>query len=102
MGQYDEVVERQRHLLIAEEMRDTVMQIHVHSLNSMWYDDRPEDTEGGKGVSDVQYMDGRIIREILSTREKITMVEGLFGDDLIHHVARQLHDRGETLEDKSV
>ena len=64
MGQYDEVVERQRHLLIAEEMRDTVMQIHVHSLNSMWYDDRPEDTEGGKGVSDVQYMDGRVIREI--------------------------------------
>jgi len=53
-------------------------------------------------VSDVQYMDGRVIREILSTREKITMVEGLFGDDLIHHVARQLHDRGETLEDKSV
>ena len=47
MGEFDYKVERQRRLLKAEEMRDTVTQIHVHSLNSMWYDDRPEDTKDG-------------------------------------------------------
>jgi len=101
MGEFDYKVERQRRLLIAEEMRDTVTQIHVHSLNSMWYDDRPEDTKDGS-VCDTEYMDGRIVREIMSTGEKVTMVKGRVGEDLIHHVERQLHDRGESLEDKSV
>ena len=100
MGEFDYKVERQRRLLAAEQLRDTVVNIHAHSLNSMWYDDRPEDTEGGKGVVDIQYMDGRVTRQV--NGNTITMVKGRVGDDLIHHVERQLHDRGESLEDESV
>jgi hypothetical protein len=36
--------------------------VHVHSFDSMWYDDHPEDTEGGKSVTDVEYNCGLIKR----------------------------------------
>jgi hypothetical protein len=100
MGEFDYKVRRQRQLLAAEELKNTVVHIHAHSLNSMWYDDRPEDTEGGKSVIDIQYMDGRIVRHVKG--KKITMVKGRVGDDLIYHVERLLHDRGESLEDQSI
>ena len=35
MGQYDDKVELQRKILLAEEYRDTVMCLHAHSLTSM-------------------------------------------------------------------
>ena len=57
MGQYDYVVEQQRLLLEAEEWAKGVKSIHMHSFNSMWYDDRPEDTENG-AVTDKEYNSG--------------------------------------------
>lgn len=63
MSQYDELVERQRILLEAEEWANGVKEIHAHSINSMWYDNRPQDTEDGKSVLDVSYNSGLIKRK---------------------------------------
>ena len=38
MGQYDDKVELQRKILLAEQYKDTPMCLHAHSLTSMWYD----------------------------------------------------------------
>ena len=81
MGQYNDKVELQRKILLAEEYRDTVMCLHAHSLSSMWYDDHPEDTADG-GVVDTTYNDGRIER---SKNGKVIRVMGkrLTGDMLV-------------------
>ena len=47
MTQYDDTVERQRTLLEAEKWSVGVKAIHAHSISSMWYDDRPQDTSEG-------------------------------------------------------
>ena len=52
MGEFNHRVERQRILLEAEEWAKGVNAIHAHSLSSMWYDTRPQDTEDGKSVCD--------------------------------------------------
>lgn len=62
MTQYDETVEKQRIMLEAEEWSMQVKSIHVHSFDSMYYDDHPEDTEGNKMVTDVEYNCGLIKR----------------------------------------
>ena len=62
MGQYAYRVEKQRLMLEAEEWAGSIKTIHTHSINSMWYDTRPEDTEGGKMVTDYSYNDGIIKR----------------------------------------
>lgn len=83
MGQYDSLVERQRLLLEAEEWAQGVKGIHAHSLNSMWYDNRPLDTEDGKGVLDIEYNSGLIERK---THDGFTVYFGkqLKGDELIY------------------
>lgn len=63
MTQYDDAVEYQRQLLEAEKWATGVSLIQVHSLNSMWYDTRPQDTEGGKSVTDIEYNNGVIVRK---------------------------------------
>tara|TARA_B100001939_G_C16822456_1_gene564937 strand:- start:50 stop:325 length:276 start_codon:yes stop_codon:yes gene_type:complete len=82
MGQYDDRVERQRLLIKAEEWAQGVKSMHAHSLSSMWYDDRPEDTADGKGVLDVEYNNGRIERT-LHDNSKVSFGEELKGDALI-------------------
>ena len=62
MTQYDETVYKQRIMLEAEEWSMQVKTLHAHSFNSMWYDDHPEDTEGGKAVTDIEYNCGLIKR----------------------------------------
>ena len=59
--QYKDIVEYQRAKLAAEEWTDGVQNFHMHSLKSMWYDNRPQDTDDGM-VEDYQYNDGRIER----------------------------------------
>ena len=61
MTQYEDRVEQQRLKLKAEEWANGVKCIHAHSLSSMWYDDRPQDTEDGS-VIDTTYNDGTITR----------------------------------------
>jgi hypothetical protein len=82
MGQYEDRVERQRIRLEAEEWANGVKTVHSHQIKSMWYDDRPEDTDDGP-VIDISYNDGRIQRTIIDTDEKIMMGEAVTGDALV-------------------
>ena len=61
MGQYDARVEEQRRFLLADEWAEQPKCLHAHSLNSMWYDNRPQDTKNG-GVLDIEYNGGWIDR----------------------------------------
>ena len=63
MTQFDEVVGRQREKILAEEWAKGVKCVHIHQLKSMWYDDRPQDTDDG-AVTDIQYNSGIIERRI--------------------------------------
>ena len=63
MTEYKDAVEEQRLILLAEKWAKEIKSIHIHSLSSMWYDDRPEDTADGKMVTDTEYNDNRIVRE---------------------------------------
>ena len=89
MSQFSDKVERQRLLLEAEEWARDVKSMHAHSLNSMWYDDRPQDTADGKGVIDIQYNNGLIKRE-LADGTKVYFGEKLKGDELIDAYVRQV------------
>jgi hypothetical protein len=64
MTQYDERVEKQRLKIEAEIWSKGVKSAHAHSLNSMWYDTRPQDTENGRGVLDIQYNDETVKRTL--------------------------------------
>ena len=61
MSQYSERVEQQRLLIAAEEWAVGVKSLHAHSMDSMHYDDRPQDTDG-KSVMDIEYNGGWIDR----------------------------------------
>ena len=86
MTQYKNEVKRQAKLLEAEEWAKSVKGIHAHSINSMWYDTRPQDTDG-KSVLDIEYNDGLIERR-LESGEIIYFGEKLTGDDLIYEWER--------------
>jgi hypothetical protein len=82
MSQYDDKVEKQRLKIEAEEWAKGVRSMHAHSLSSMWYDDRPQDTKDGKHVLDVEFNDGSVKRTL--SNEKIVMMGiQLTGEDLI-------------------
>tara|TARA_B100000085_G_C18430575_1_gene466601 strand:+ start:124 stop:417 length:294 start_codon:yes stop_codon:yes gene_type:complete len=97
MTQYDEKVELQKQILKAEEYKDTPKNLHAHSLDSMWYETEETKPQTKEGVVDVQYMDGRIERT-LKNGKKITLVEGMKGEDLVQEVTRNLADSGKHLE----
>jgi hypothetical protein len=83
MGQYDYKVERQRQKLAAEEWANEVKSIHAHSLSSMWYDDRPQDTAEGKSVIDKEFNSGKVERTLDNGQVYIFTKYELKGDDLI-------------------
>ena len=87
MGQYENRVERQRIKLEAEKWAKGIKCIHAHKLKSMWYDDRPEDTDEST-VLDVQYNDGRIRRTINKTGEIVEMGEAVTGAELLRAFSR--------------
>ena len=93
MGQYDDKVKRQRILLAAEEWALGVKSLHAHSLSSMWYDDRPEDTADGKGVVDRQFNSG-LIERTLDNGSVVYFGEQLKGDELIQEFLKKT---GETV-----
>jgi len=82
MTQYEDRVEQQRLKIEAEEWAKGVKSLHNHSLDSMWYDTRPQDTEDDKRVTDLCYNDGSI-RRTLSDGGVIMMGVELRGQDLI-------------------
>lgn len=61
MTEHTDVVERQRIKLEAEEWAKGLTDMHLHRLKSMWYDDRPQDTDEGM-VMDIRYNSGIIER----------------------------------------
>ena len=87
MTQYYDVVERQRLINEATDWAEKVKAIHAHSLDSMYYDNRPEDTADGKGVTDVEYNNGVIVR--YQNGEVIhTFGVKLTGDELLDSYTR--------------
>ena len=97
MTQYNSKVEMQRLILLAEEYRDTIMSLHAHSLTSMWYETEDTVKDVVNGVTDVQYMDGRIERKVHKTGKNYLLVEGKTGEDLVQEVTRNLADSGQEL-----
>ena len=97
MTEYNDKVELQRQILLAEEHVDTVINIHAHSITSMWYETDETIKDAVKGVIDTSYMDGRIEREVSTTGKKYTLVEGRTGADLVQEVTRNLADSGQSL-----
>lgn len=95
MGQFDDKVERQRLLLEAEKWSRGVKSIHAHSLSSMWYDNRPEDTANGKSVMDIEY-NGRLIKRTLEDGSVHYFGERLRGDELIREYQRHNSDKRRT------
>ena len=95
MTQYKDKVELQRKILAAEEYADSIKGMQVHRMNSMWYDNRPQDTEK-HSVTDVEYMSGKIERT-LHDGTKVVLVEAATGEKLVDRIEQQLIDRGETL-----
>ena len=63
----------------------------------MWYETDETKPQTKEGVIDIQYMDGRIERT-LKNGKKITLVEGMKGEDLVQEVTRNLADSGKHLE----
>ena len=82
MTQYRQSVEEQRIRHEAEKWANTIESVHAHSLSSLWYDNRPQDTQDGKSVTDVTYNDGHVRRK-LSSGEIVILGERLTGKDLI-------------------
>lgn len=63
MSQYSAIVEETRMAIEAEKWGICVRTIHAHSFDSMYYDDRPQDTaKGTKSVMDIEYNGGWIDR----------------------------------------
>jgi len=65
MTQYDETVDRQRRLILAEEWASGVKSLHAHSLTSLAYDTRGNDGS----VMDIEYNNGRIQQWCRPTRD---------------------------------
>ena len=87
MGEFDYRVQRQALLLEAEEWAKGVKDIHAHSISSMWYDNRPQDTEDGKHVVDKQYNNG-LIQRTLDDGTTVYFGEELVGDELVRAYVR--------------
>ena len=82
MTEYSDMIENKRKQLLAEEWARGVQHIHVHSMKSMWYDNRPADTDNGN-VIDTTYNDGVIERKLPSGEIVYLTEQKLEGDALI-------------------
>jgi hypothetical protein len=87
MTQFDDRVQFQRDLLAAEEWAWGFKSIHIHSLQSCWYDDRPEDTADGTNVTDIQYNNGVIVRS-KNGKEIHRFGEAKKGQELVYSYIR--------------
>jgi hypothetical protein len=83
VSQYSDRVEKQRQKIAAEDWAGKTKSIHAHSLNSMWYDNRPEDTADGKSVLDIEYNSGRVERTLDNGQKFIFTDYELKGDALL-------------------
>ena len=90
MTEYQERVNMQKMILLAEEYRESPKWIHSHSLTSMWYETRESkaDIEKNGYVTDTIYNSGLIERH---RDGKLVCTFGLrlSGDDLIDAYSRK-------------
>lgn len=91
MGQYQDLVDKRKLYLEAEKWANKTKSVHCHSISSMWYDSRPEDTADGKPVMDIVYNSGLIERR-LSSGKSIYFGKKLEGDDLLWAYTHQGKD----------
>ncbi len=89
MTQYKERVRKQALKLEAEEWANEVAGIHAHSLSSMWYDTRPQDTENGNSVLDVIYNSGLVQRQT-HDGHILYFGEELKGKELVYEYLRNV------------
>ena len=91
MTQYKSRVEKQKYKLMAEEWAKGIKDLHVHSLDSMWYE-TPESRalKKNKVVTDIQYNGGKIERTI--GKKKYILKKGLTGDALLSQFERSYAD----------
>jgi len=82
MTEYSEIVKNQAKIIAAEEWAKEINQIHAHSLNSMWYDNRPQDTSDGKMVTDLHYNNG-VVKRTCQDGSTVYFGAELSGDTLI-------------------
>jgi len=82
MTQYDDRVQYQRDLLAAEEWAKSFSSFHNHSLSSMWYDTRPQDTQDGKRVTDIIFNSG-LIQRTCADGSVVYFGKELTGKDLV-------------------
>ena len=88
MTQYDEIVENQRLLLEAEEWAKIPKSVHVHRLDSMWYETEDSKKFLDKGsVTDVQYNNG-IIKRQQDGKTVHIFGEEITGEELIRAYVR--------------
>mgnify|MGYP003670340768 FL=1 len=83
MSQYDQVVERQKRMLAAENWSRGIRGIHAHSLTSLWYENNPDRTGDDLMVCDTEYNDGTITRDYIKTGKTEIIGERLTGADLL-------------------
>ena len=88
MTQYDEIVENQRLLLEAEEWAKVPKSVHIHRLDSMWYETEDSKKFLDKGnVTDVQYNNG-IIKRQQDGKTVHTFGEEITGEELVRAYVR--------------
>ena len=88
MTQYDEIVENQRLLLEAEEWAKVPKSVHIHRLDSMWYETEDSKKFLDKGnVTDIQYNNG-IIKRQQDGKTVHTFGEEITGEELIRAYVR--------------
>ena len=88
MTQYDEIVENQRLLLEAEEWAKVPKSLHIHRLDSMWYETEDSKKFLDKGnVTDIQYNNG-IIKRQQDGKTVHIFGEEITGEELIRAYVR--------------
>lgn len=87
MTEYKSQVKRQAKLLKAEAWAKEIKSLHVHSLSSMWYDDRPQDTADGQVVVDKEFYSG-LIERCLQDGSKVFFGKKLTGEKLVSEYER--------------
>jgi len=88
MSQYDEVVERQRQMIKAEEWSKGVKCVHAHSFTSLWYENNPDRTGDDLRVLDTEYRDGTVERKYLVSGKTEIIGTKLTGQDLLDEFGR--------------
>ena len=88
MTEYDDRVQFQRDLLKAEEWAKVTKSIHVHKLDSMWYETEESKKYLEKGsVADIRYNNG-IITRLQDGKIVHTFGEAITNEELVRAYVR--------------